>query len=95
MPVVRAGQGVGVAIWSCSDDHEACSLPWLYLSRPYPLSFEGEGGRMKRIFNVLSLGAGVQSTALYLKFARGEMPIKLDAAIFADTQEELKARIAA
>jgi hypothetical protein len=50
---------------------------------------------MKRIFNVLSLGAGVQSTALYLKFARGEMPIKLDAAIFADTQEELKARIAA
>lgn len=39
-------------------------------------------------FNVLSLGAGVQSTALYLMFARGEMPMKLDAAIFADTQEE-------
>jgi len=39
-------------------------------------------------FNVLSLGAGVQSTALYLKFARGEMPEKLDAAIFADTQDE-------
>src|SRR5215471_11672882 len=38
--------------------------------------------------NVLSLGAGVQSTALYLKFAQGEMPKKLDAAIFADTQDE-------
>lgn len=39
-------------------------------------------------YNILSLGAGVQSTALYLKFARGEMPMKLDAAIFADTQDE-------
>jgi len=39
-------------------------------------------------YHVLSLGAGVQSTALYLKFARGEMSAKLDAAIFADTQEE-------
>jgi hypothetical protein len=46
---------------------------------------------MKRIVNVLSLGAGVQSTALYLKFARGEMPVQLDAAIFADTQEEPEA----
>jgi hypothetical protein len=33
----------------------------------------------------------VQSTALYLKFIRGEMPWKLDAAIFADTQEEPEA----
>jgi len=41
--------------------------------------------------NVLSLGAGVQSTALYLKFHRGEMPVTLDAAIFADTQEEPEA----
>lgn len=40
------------------------------------------------VFNVLSLGAGVQSTALYLMFARGEMGAKLDAAIFADTQDE-------
>lgn len=40
---------------------------------------------------ILSLGAGVQSTALYLMFLRGEMPVKLDAAIFADTQEEPKA----
>jgi hypothetical protein len=38
--------------------------------------------------NVLSLGAGVQSTALYLMAARGELGIKLDAAIFADTQDE-------
>ncbi len=41
-----------------------------------------------RHVHVLSLGAGVQSTALYLKFLRGEMPNKLDAAIFADTQDE-------
>jgi len=58
-------------------------------------------------FHILSLGAGVQSTALYVMFMRGEIfkpvpattenlgmaaedgePIKLDAAIFADTQEE-------
>lgn len=39
-------------------------------------------------YHVLSLGAGIQSTALYLKFHRGEMPVQLDAAIFADTQEE-------
>jgi hypothetical protein len=38
--------------------------------------------------NVLSLGAGVQSTALYLKFMRGEMSETLHAAIFADTQDE-------
>jgi len=44
-----------------------------------------------REYNVLSLGAGVQSTALYLKFQRGEMPVQLDAAIFADTQEEPRA----
>jgi hypothetical protein len=44
-----------------------------------------------REFTVLSLGAGVQSTALYLKFLRGEMPWRLDAAIFADTQEEPQA----
>lgn len=43
---------------------------------------------MSKSYHVLSLGAGVQSTALYLMFVRGEMPIKLDAAIFADTQEE-------
>ncbi len=41
-----------------------------------------------REFHVLSLGAGVQSTALYLMFMRGELPNKLDAAIFSDTQEE-------
>jgi hypothetical protein len=35
----------------------------------------------------LNLGAGVQSTALYLMAIDGEVP-KIDAAIFADTQEE-------
>ncbi len=39
-------------------------------------------------YHVLSLGAGVQSTALYLMFARGEITPQIDAAIFADTQEE-------
>lgn len=42
---------------------------------------------MKR---VLSLGAGVQSTTLFLMSLRGELP-PLDAAIFADTQWEPKA----
>lgn len=41
-----------------------------------------------RHFHILNLGAGVQSTTLYLMFLRGEIPIKLDAAIFADTGEE-------
>jgi hypothetical protein len=39
---------------------------------------------------VLSLGAGVQSTTLLLMSIRGELP-RLDAAIFADTQWEPKA----
>lgn len=39
---------------------------------------------------VLSLGAGVQSTAVLLMSATGELP-KLDAAVFADTQWEPKA----
>lgn len=38
-------------------------------------------------FNVLSLGAGVQSSAVLLMSCRGDLP-KLDAAIFADTQWE-------
>lgn len=36
----------------------------------------------------LSLGAGVQSTTLYLMASRGELAIKPDVAIFADTQAE-------
>lgn len=44
-----------------------------------------------RKIHVLNLGAGVQSTTLYLMFLRGEIPITLDAAIFADTGEEPKA----
>ena len=41
-----------------------------------------------KTFHVLNLGAGVQSTALYLMFAKGDFPEKLDYAVFADTQEE-------
>lgn len=42
-------------------------------------------------FHILNLGAGVQSTALYLMFMRGELTPQIDAAIFADTQDEPKA----
>jgi hypothetical protein len=47
-------------------------------------------------FHVLNLGAGVQSTALYLMFSEGMIRfngerVALDAAIFADTQDEPKA----
>jgi hypothetical protein len=42
---------------------------------------------MKQL-HVLNLGAGVQSTTLYLMFARGHMPVPLDCAIFADTGDE-------
>jgi hypothetical protein len=38
--------------------------------------------------HILSLGAGVQSTTLYLMFFRGDIKPQIDAAIFADTQEE-------
>lgn len=40
-----------------------------------------------RIFNVLNLGAGIQSSRIFLGMCHGEMP-KPDAAIFADTQWE-------
>lgn len=45
-------------------------------------------------FRVLNLGAGVQSTTLYLKFALGHFDypnLRPDVAIFADTQDEPKA----
>jgi hypothetical protein len=45
-------------------------------------------------FHILNLGAGVQSTTLYLFFLQNRMPHKLDAAIFADTQEEPEATMA-
>jgi hypothetical protein len=38
--------------------------------------------------HILNLGAGVQSTTLYLMFMRGEIRPQIDCAIFADTQEE-------
>lgn len=39
-------------------------------------------------YHILNLGAGVQSTALYLMFLDGEFDEALDYAVFADTQEE-------
>ena len=42
-------------------------------------------------YHILSLGAGVQSTALYLMFMRGEILPRIDYAIFADTQDESQA----
>jgi hypothetical protein len=44
----------------------------------------------KSEYHVLNLGAGVQSTTLYLLFMHGRIPATLDAAIFGDTQEESK-----
>lgn len=41
--------------------------------------------------HILSLGAGVQSTTLYLMFLRGEIQPPLRCAIFADTGDEPKA----
>lgn len=43
---------------------------------------------MKTEYHILNLGAGVQSTTLYLMFMRGEITPQIDCAIFADTQEE-------
>lgn len=40
--------------------------------------------------HILNLGAGVQSTTLYLMFMRGLIQPQIDAAIFADTQDEPK-----
>lgn len=52
--------------------------------------------KIRRTFQVLNFGAGVQSTALYLMFRDGVIqhdgvPVQLDAAIFADVQEEGRA----
>lgn len=41
-----------------------------------------------KTYHILNLGAGVQSTALYLMFLGGEIDQALDYAVFADTQEE-------
>ena len=40
---------------------------------------------MKNKLRILSLGAGVQSTALALMIAKGEVPM-VDFCVFADTQ---------
>jgi hypothetical protein len=41
--------------------------------------------------HILNLGAGVQSTTLYLMFMKGWLGPRIDCAVFADTQEEPKA----
>ena len=41
-----------------------------------------------KTYHILNLGAGVQSTALYLMFLGGEFDERIDHAVFADTQEE-------
>lgn len=59
-------------------------------SRPKPTAAAHTGGIKlpTREFHILNLGAGVQSTALYLMFMRGEILPQIDCAIFADTQDE-------
>ena len=41
-----------------------------------------------KTYHILNLGAGVQSTCLFLMFVTGEFDERLDYAVFADTQEE-------
>ena len=43
----------------------------------------------KKPLQIISLGAGVQSTALMIMAERGEITPKPDFAIFSDTQAEL------
>jgi hypothetical protein len=45
-------------------------------------------GEEREIVNIISLGAGVQSSAMALMCAKGELPYKVKCAIFADTQAE-------
>ena len=42
----------------------------------------------REVMNIISLGAGVQSTAMALMCAKGDLPYKIDGAIFSDTQAE-------
>src|SRR4051812_39000737 len=49
-----------------------------------------ENRMTERVYNVLNLGAGVQSSRVLLGACKGELP-KFDAAIFADPQWEPKA----
>ena len=46
---------------------------------------------MKSEYHILNLGAGVQSTRLYLMFLRGEITPQIHCAIIADVQEEPQA----
>lgn len=42
----------------------------------------------RRDYHILNLGAGVQSTTLYLMYLQGKIEPQIHAAIFADTQDE-------
>lgn len=55
------------------------------------LSVENHAEVRKSEFHILNLGAGVQSTALYLMFIRSDLKPCIDYAIFADTQDEPQA----
>ena len=50
---------------------------------------EGDGTRLDKM-NIISLGAGVQSSTMALMAAKGELTPMPDSAIFADTQAEPK-----
>lgn len=43
---------------------------------------------MAKEYHVLNLGAGVQSTTIYLMVVDGELDIPLNCAVFADTGDE-------
>ena len=58
-------------------------------SGPYPHLLRSKSGEVRKQFHVLSLGAGVQSTTLYLLAMEGVT--RCDVAIFADTQDEPEA----
>ena len=46
---------------------------------------------MKKEYHILSLGAGVQSTALFLLGMDGDLDVEFDCAIFADPGDEPEA----
>jgi len=82
-----------VAVWVFPTVHTV--RPFSFFSFFLFLTLEEASEKKKNggeptMLNILSLGAGVQSSTVLLLSCRGELP-KLDAAIFADTQWEPKA----
>ena len=45
----------------------------------------------REVLNIISLGAGVQSTAMALMCAKGDLPYKIHGCVFSDTQAEPEA----